>query len=107
LTPFEDSFKGAFEALSDYYNPAKEKVRQAVNKWIRESHAFDAVVDLRRAGAGPQAPAAHPGPASIAATTCTRTTPATRRWRESIDLGLPRRRALPLNLAAETSFPSP
>jgi lysophospholipase L1-like esterase len=46
LTPFEDSFKGAFEALSDYYNPAKEKVRQAVNKWIRESHAFDAVVDF-------------------------------------------------------------
>jgi lysophospholipase L1-like esterase len=46
LTPFEDSFKGAFDALGDYYNPSKEKVRQAVNKWIRESHAFDAVVDF-------------------------------------------------------------
>jgi lysophospholipase L1-like esterase len=46
LTPFEDSFKGAFEPLADYYNPSKEKVRQAVNKWMRESRAFDAVIDF-------------------------------------------------------------
>jgi lysophospholipase L1-like esterase len=46
LTPFEDSFKGAFDALADFYSPAKEKTRQAVNKWIRESKEFDAVVDF-------------------------------------------------------------
>jgi lysophospholipase L1-like esterase len=46
LTPFEDSFKGKFEPLADYFSPAKEKVRQAVNKWIRESRAFDAVLDF-------------------------------------------------------------
>ena len=44
LTPFEDTFKGS--PLSGYYNPAKEKKRQAVNKWIRESGAFDGVIDF-------------------------------------------------------------
>ncbi len=46
LTPFEDSFKGAFDALADFYSPEKEKARQAVNRWIRESRAFDAVIDF-------------------------------------------------------------
>jgi lysophospholipase L1-like esterase len=46
LTPFEDAFKGAFDALGDYYSPDKEKARQAVNKWIREPGHFDAVVDF-------------------------------------------------------------
>jgi len=44
LTPFEDTFKGS--PLSGYYNPAKEQKRQAVNKWIRESGAFDGVIDF-------------------------------------------------------------
>jgi lysophospholipase L1-like esterase len=44
LTPFEDTFKGS--PLEGYYNPAKEQKRQAINKWIRESGAFDGVVDF-------------------------------------------------------------
>ena len=46
LTPFEDSFKGAFDALADFYSPAKERTRQAVNRWIRQGRAFDAVIDF-------------------------------------------------------------
>ena len=41
LTPFEDTFKGS--PLEGYYSPAKEQKRQAVNKWICESGAFDGV----------------------------------------------------------------
>jgi lysophospholipase L1-like esterase len=44
LTPFEDTFKGG--PLAGYYNAAKEQKRQAVNKWIRESGAFDGVIDF-------------------------------------------------------------
>jgi lysophospholipase L1-like esterase len=29
-----------------YHNDDKERIRQAVNQWIRTSHAFDAVIDL-------------------------------------------------------------
>jgi lysophospholipase L1-like esterase len=46
LTPFEDAFKGAFDPLADFYSPEKEKARQAVNKWIRDSRGFDAVIDF-------------------------------------------------------------
>ena len=46
LTPFEDSFKGAFDALADFYSPQKERTRQAVNRWIRQGRAFDAVIDF-------------------------------------------------------------
>jgi hypothetical protein len=34
LTPFEGSFAGA--PLQTFYNPEKEKMRQAVNEWIRQ-----------------------------------------------------------------------
>jgi len=44
LTPFEDTFKGG--PLEGYYNPEKEKVREAVNDWIRKSGAFDGVIDF-------------------------------------------------------------
>ncbi|HTT38529.1 MAG TPA: SGNH/GDSL hydrolase family protein [Burkholderiales bacterium] len=44
LTPFEDTFKGS--PLSGYYSAAKEQKRQALNKWIRESGAFDGVIDF-------------------------------------------------------------
>ena len=44
LTPFADAFKGS--PLSDYCSPAKEQTRQAVNNWIRESAAFDGVIDF-------------------------------------------------------------
>ena len=46
LTPFEDAFKGAFDPLADFYSPEKEKVRQAVNAWIRQNGHFDAVIDF-------------------------------------------------------------
>jgi lysophospholipase L1-like esterase len=40
ITPFEDvDFPG-------YYSESKEAVRQAVNKWIRTSGSFDAVIDF-------------------------------------------------------------
>jgi len=44
LTPFEDTFHGT--PLFGYYSDEKEKVRQAVNKWIRESGAYDGVADF-------------------------------------------------------------
>jgi lysophospholipase L1-like esterase len=42
LTPFEDTFHGT--PLFGYYS--KEKVRQAVNRWIRESGVYDGVDDF-------------------------------------------------------------
>ena len=42
LTPFEGTFPG-------YYSPEKDKIRLAVNKWIRTSGAFDAVIDFDKA----------------------------------------------------------
>jgi lysophospholipase L1-like esterase len=44
LTPFEDTFKGG--PLEGYYNPDKEKIRVAVNDWIRNSGQFDGVIDF-------------------------------------------------------------
>ncbi|MES2898155.1 MAG: SGNH/GDSL hydrolase family protein [Pseudomonadota bacterium] len=50
LTPFEGSFPG-------YYTPEKERIRQAVNTWIRTSDEFDAVIDFDRAIRDPARPA--------------------------------------------------
>ncbi len=50
LTPFEGSFPG-------YYTPEKERVRQALNHWIRNSGEFDAVIDFDRAIRDPARPA--------------------------------------------------
>lgn len=47
LTPFEGTGGG-------YYTPQKEKLRQAVNSWIRSSNAFDAVIDFDAAVRDPQ-----------------------------------------------------
>jgi lysophospholipase L1-like esterase len=44
LTPFEDTFRG--NPLFGYYNEEKEAQRQAINKWIRTSGAFDGVIDF-------------------------------------------------------------
>lgn len=44
-----------FEGAS-YYSKAKEKVRETVNKWIRTSKAFDAVIDLDKTTRDPAAP---------------------------------------------------
>ena len=44
IAPFERALEGT--PLEGHYSPDKDKVRQAVNRWIRESGAFDAVVDF-------------------------------------------------------------
>ena len=54
LTPFEDTFKGS--PLEGYYNADKEKKRQAINKWIRESGAFDGVLDFDAVVRNPSRP---------------------------------------------------
>jgi len=54
LTPFVDTFKGT--GLSGYYTPEKEKIREAVNAWIRANGVFDGVADFDRALADPAAP---------------------------------------------------
>jgi lysophospholipase L1-like esterase len=48
LTPFEGA---------NYYSESGEAKRQAVNKWIRESHEYDGVVDFDAAVRDPD----HPG----------------------------------------------
>jgi lysophospholipase L1-like esterase len=47
LTPFQGSA---------YYSAAGEAKREAVNRWIRTSHAFDGVIDFDRAVRDPAAP---------------------------------------------------
>jgi len=44
LTPFEGALKDT--PMVGYYSAEKEQVRQAVNRWIRESGEFDTVVDF-------------------------------------------------------------
>ena len=44
IAPYEGSLHGT--PLSGHYNPAKDAVRLEVNRWIRESGVFDAVVDF-------------------------------------------------------------
>ncbi len=50
LTPFEGT------VFPGYYSPEKEAVSQAVNKWIRGSDEFDAVIDFDRAVRDPANP---------------------------------------------------
>jgi lysophospholipase L1-like esterase len=51
LLPFENE-----TFLPGAWNPQREKTRQAVNEWIREGGAFDAVVDFDRALRDPEHP---------------------------------------------------
>jgi lysophospholipase L1-like esterase len=44
LLPFEGALHGT--PFDGYYTPAKDAVRQQVNRWIRESGEFDEVADL-------------------------------------------------------------
>lgn len=44
IAPNERGLEGT--PLAGHHSPEKERVRQAVNQWIRESGAFDAVVDF-------------------------------------------------------------
>ena len=54
LTPFAETFKGG--PLEGYYTPEKEKIRQAINQWIRTSGAFDAVIDFDKVLEDPAKP---------------------------------------------------
>jgi lysophospholipase L1-like esterase len=56
LTPFEDTFKGVNPPLDYFYNAEKEKTRQAVNQWIRESKEFDGVIDFDAVARDPKRP---------------------------------------------------
>jgi lysophospholipase L1-like esterase len=51
LTPFEDT------TLVGFFSPEKEVKRQAVNRWIRTSGTFDAVIDFDAAIRDPSHPA--------------------------------------------------
>jgi len=44
IPPFEGALQGT--PLEGHHSPAKDRVRQAVNAWIRTAGAFDAVVDF-------------------------------------------------------------
>lgn len=44
LPPFEGALSGT--PLGNYYSPDKDALRHEINRWIRESGAFDAVVDF-------------------------------------------------------------
>ena len=50
LLPFEDT------TLKNFYSPEKDKLRQAVNEWIRTSGAYDAVIDFDRVVRDPGRP---------------------------------------------------
>ena len=52
LTPFENE-----TFLVGAWTPAREAVRQAVNAWIREAGAFDAVIDFDKGVRDPEHPA--------------------------------------------------
>jgi len=52
LTPF----KGSEMPYPNYWSPEKEATRQAVNRWIRTSGAFDAVVDFDAVVRDPASP---------------------------------------------------
>lgn len=54
LTPFAGALPDT--PLADYYQPAKEALRQRLNAWIRSSGAFDAVVDADAALRDPRQP---------------------------------------------------
>jgi lysophospholipase L1-like esterase len=54
LTPFEGALQDS--ELKSYYSASKEKTRQAVNRWIRGSGEFDAVIDFDAVVRDPQHP---------------------------------------------------
>jgi lysophospholipase L1-like esterase len=55
IPPFEHAlFRNPF--FGDFYTPEKERVRQEVNAWIRNSGAFDGVIDFDQAVRDPNHP---------------------------------------------------
>ena len=54
LTPFIDTFKGTPGA--GYYTPEKEKIRVAVNQWIRNNKTADGLIDFDKVVEDPANP---------------------------------------------------
>jgi lysophospholipase L1-like esterase len=54
LTPFIDTFKGL--PTSGYYTPEKEKIREAVNEWIRANTTADGLIDFDKLLEDPKNP---------------------------------------------------
>lgn len=54
LTPFAETFKGL--PTDGYYTPEKEKIRLAVNQWIRSGGGFDGVIDFEKVMEDPARP---------------------------------------------------
>ena len=54
LTPFGDAFAGT--PFDGYYTPDKEKIRVAVNEFIRSSGEFDGVIDFDKVVVDPAKP---------------------------------------------------
>jgi lysophospholipase L1-like esterase len=54
LTPFAETFKGL--PTEGYYTPEKEKIRVAVNEWIRTGGGFDGVIDFDKVMEDPAKP---------------------------------------------------
>jgi lysophospholipase L1-like esterase len=54
LTPFEGSLEDT--PIAHYYSAEKDKIRQAVNAWIRTSGEFDAIVDFDAVTRDPEHP---------------------------------------------------
>ena len=54
LTPFIDTFKGL--PTSGYYTPEKEKIREAVNEWIRANKTADGLIDFDKLLEDPKNP---------------------------------------------------
>jgi len=56
LTPFEGALTMPGSPIANYYNPAKDALRQRINAWIRTSGEFDAVLDFDAVVRDPQNP---------------------------------------------------
>jgi lysophospholipase L1-like esterase len=54
LTPFVDTFNGT--PLAGYYTPEKEKIREAVNEWIRGNKTADGLIDFDKLLEDPKNP---------------------------------------------------
>jgi lysophospholipase L1-like esterase len=54
LTPFVDTFQGL--PTSGYYTPAKEKIRESVNQWIRDNKTADGLIDFDKLLEDPKNP---------------------------------------------------
>jgi lysophospholipase L1-like esterase len=54
LTPFVNTFQGL--PTSGYYTPEKEKIREAVNEWIRANKTADGLIDFDKLLEDPKNP---------------------------------------------------